>query len=216
MNGLRPFPELQQVMLRTVAPCGNLGTCPEARWAPSEGHIPRGYVGALGSASDVKLVLVFAEPGNPHHGERYDGTLAPADLIIAPIRHAYGAFRDGKDLFHRNVRWFLDQVFPAQTFDQQLSHTWLTEGRLCSFAEELGGKRDKLCARTFLAAQLNLLPNAFVVAAGGKAAEYLRCLNVPFQACHAFAPPGANQTAAKPSWDKAIASARAHIERLRP
>lgn len=210
---LRPFPELERLMARSLAPCFNFGLCKEARWAPAEGHIPRGYVGALGTPLDVRLVIVFAEPGNPHDGEFYDEKLSPDELIEAPILHAYQSFKHGRDLFHRNLRWFLDQVFPDLTFDEQLRHTWLTEGRLCSFSVEIGGKRESTCAKSFLASQISMMPNAFVVGAGGKASEYLRLLGIPFQPCHAFAPPGANQKAARPSWERAISNARTHISK---
>jgi hypothetical protein len=44
----------------------------------------------------------------------------------------------GTDLFHRNVRWFLHELFPGLSFDEQLRRVWLTEGRLCSIAKEIG------------------------------------------------------------------------------
>lgn len=201
-------------MMRSLAPCENFGTCTEARWSPTSGHIPRGYVGAFARAEDVQLIVVFAEPGDPHEGESYSDDLAPDALIESPLNHAYLSFRDGRDQFHRNLRWFLDQVFPGLSFDQQLRHTWLTEGRLCSFDAELGGRRDFICAQTFLSAQVAMMPNAFVVTAGTKASDYVRRLGIPHQSCYAFAPPGANHRPAKPSWERAIEQVRRHIDRL--
>jgi hypothetical protein len=65
------------------------------RWAPEEGHVPRGFCGATGSPEDVRLVVVSAEPGDPHESEAHSKT-APLDSVN---EYAYRCFRDGKDLF---------------------------------------------------------------------------------------------------------------------
>jgi len=39
------------------------------RWEPKAGHVPRGYYGAIGNLDEVELILVVAEPGDPHAGE---------------------------------------------------------------------------------------------------------------------------------------------------
>jgi hypothetical protein len=41
------------------------------RWLPGTGHVPRGFFGATGEVSEVELVLVTPEPGDPH-GEELD------------------------------------------------------------------------------------------------------------------------------------------------
>lgn len=204
---LLPCEELLDILRPAYLPCSEFGKCPEACWSPRTGYVPRGYLGARSTAEDVRLVLVFAEPGDPQPGEVYSNE-RPDEMIAAVTDTAYRCFSNGQDLFHRNVRWFLSQAFPGLTFDDQLRHTWLTEGRLCSFTEEVGGRKDRRCADYYLARQLDALPNAKMVAAGGKAQEYLRRLKRPFTPCYAFAPPGANHKPARPSWEKALSDLR--------
>jgi hypothetical protein len=56
------------------APCPAVGRqCRDARWSPREGHVPRGFLGAIGQLSEVELVLVVAEPGDPLAGEDHSG-----------------------------------------------------------------------------------------------------------------------------------------------
>lgn len=49
-----------------------------------------------------------------------------------------------------------------------------------------------------------MLPNATVVAFGGKAQDYVRRLKVEHVKAYALAPPGANHTPARPSWENAL------------
>ena len=60
------------------------------------------------------------------------------------------------------------------------------------------------CARHYLAQQLDMLPNATVVAFGGKAQHYVKHLRVEHLAAYALAPPGANHKPARPSWERVI------------
>lgn len=156
--------------------------------------------------------MVFSEPGHPHHNEHYDPDVAPTALLEAGLRHVYDCFKNSTDLFHRNVRWFMSQLYPDLTFDQQLRKVWLTEGRLCSIDVEIGSTRDRTCASTYLSRQISLLNNASVVAFGGKAKSYLGGLRLSAIEAYALAPPGANHSPAKPSWEAAIAriEARRH------
>ena len=125
--------------------------------------------------------------------------------MTACTDHAYKSFKHGTDLFHRIVRWFVSQIYPDMTFDKQLSRVWLTEGRLCSIDKEIGSTKDRTCATHYLVRQIELLPNATVVAFGGKAKHYLKGLGVDFIGAYALAPPGANHRPALPSWEAAIA-----------
>jgi hypothetical protein len=192
-----------KVMSDAYAPCSNFGSCRQAQWAPERGQIPRGFIGATGSLDDVEVVMIFAEPGHPHADEKHDATDAKG-LLLSGMRHVYQCYKERTDPFHANVRWFMAQLYPDLTFDQQLRHIWLTEGRLCSVDVEIGGFRDKTCASHYLVRQLSLLPNATVVAFGGKAQGYLRGLNVNRIDAYAMAPPGCNHTPARPSWNAAI------------
>ena len=207
-----PAPELVEFLLPALRPCKNFGTCPQAIWSPVDGHIPRGPTGAFGSIGDVKVVLVFAEPGHPHVSESYDSADSPEQMLRQTSQYAFHCLSHGKDLFHRNIRWFLSEIFPGQKLEDQLKRVWLTEGRLCSIENEIGNINDMTCAGTFLKGQLDLLPNAVIVGCGGKAQRYLRKLGVAHLSVFAFAPPGANFKRARPSWEAAIAEIK---ERLR-
>jgi len=67
-------PKLATVLAPAYAPCLEFQrACTEMRWDPSQGHVPRGSLGATGSLEEVELVLVFAEPGDPHAGEQHSG-----------------------------------------------------------------------------------------------------------------------------------------------
>ncbi len=203
-----PTSALKSLLLETYRPCKNFGICREARWEPSAGHIPRGYLGAIGAAEEVEVVMVFSEPGHPQNDETYDDTVEAAGLMSTCTTYAYQSFKHGKDLFHRNVRWFISQVYPDIPFDEQLRRVWLTEGRLCSIDNEIGKTRDKTCAEKYLVRQINLLPNATVVAFGRKAEYYLKGLGVSYLYASALAPPGANHRPARPSWEAAIGEIR--------
>lgn len=200
-----PTDPLKSLLLEAYKPCRFFGGCREAQWEPRSGHIPRGYVGAIGSVEDVEVVMVFSEPGHPHDGECYEVSLSPAGLMAACTAHAFDSFKHGTDLFHRNVRWFMSQLYPEMTFEEQLRRVWLTEGRLCSIDNEIGSTKDRKCAANYLVRQIELLPNATVVAFGGKAKHYLKGLGVDFIGAYALAPPGANHRPARPSWEAAIA-----------
>lgn len=210
---MTPTDELKSLLLETYRPCRFFGQCREAQWGPQSGHIPRGYVGATGAPEDVEVIMVFSEPGHPHPGESYDESLGPDGLMAACTSHAYHSFKDGTDLFHRNVRWFISQLYTELTFDEQLKRVWLTEGRLCSIDVEIGNTKDRTCAANYLVEQIRLLPNATVVAFGGKAKHYLNGLGVDFIAAYSLAPPGANHGPARPSWETAIQAVKAKRQR---
>ncbi|MBG6180495.1 hypothetical protein [Arthrobacter sp. CAN_A1] len=201
---MRPDDKLSALLREAYQPCSNFGTCREAQWDPESGHIPRGFLGATGALDDVELVMVFAEPGHPHRGEVYDSEDSPDTLLENGMRHAYESFANGTDLFHRNVRWFMGQLYPDLTFDEQLRHVWLTDGRLCSIDNEIGRVSGRICAERYLRAELEMLPNATVVAFGGKAHDYVRRLKIEYVKAYALAPPGANHKPARPSWEKAL------------
>ena len=199
-----PNRDLFDLLIDAYQPCRRFGTCREAKWSPQRGHIPRGFLGASGELTDVEVVMVFAEPGHPHHDESHDPNLAPACMLKSGLHHVYNCYRFGTDLFHRNVRWFLSRLYPNLSFDQQLRHVWLTEGRLCSIENETGSTTDPHCARHYLNRELALLPNATVAAFGRKAERYLKHLRIEYFAARALAPPGANHKPARPSWEYMI------------
>lgn len=200
--------DLKSLILKSYAPCQFFGQCREARWAPESGHIPRGFLGATGSLDEVELVMVFAEPGHPHPGEVYNAKASADAMLVAATQHAYSSFKGGQDQFHRNVRWFIEQLYPELSFDEQLRRVWMTEGRLCSIDNEIGGTTDKTCAKNYLRRQIGLFPNAVVVGFGGKAQKYLSGLGLDYISAYALSPPGANHIPARPSWNAAIENVR--------
>lgn len=162
------------------------------RWDPARGHVPRGFCGATGELDEVKLVLVCAEPGDPHIDEHYAGGDSQSQIQRAYL-HAYKSYKEGTDLFHRNVRLILKLCWPDSTFDQQLRKTWLVDSVLCSARVEGGrisGGVESECRRRYLERQLALMPRAIVVALGGKA--FKRLSGVPHVIkAHSPAPPHA-------------------------
>lgn len=70
--------DLTDILILAYEPCGGLDSRCKGlmQWNPSNGHIPRGFCGARGITSNIELVLVMAEPGNPDDSENYPlGTL---------------------------------------------------------------------------------------------------------------------------------------------
>ena len=104
-----PCPELTRVLLSAYGPCpGFSSVCESLRWIPGAGHVPRGFCGAIGQLGDVELVLIVAEPGNPHRGEFYGAVHSSQELFEEICYYVYKCFSSGKDQFHRNIRRILD------------------------------------------------------------------------------------------------------------
>lgn len=168
-------------------------------WNPTTGHVPRGYFGATGEIHEVELVLVFAEPGDPHGRESY----RPSDAVEETSSYTASCFKDGTDYFHRNMRMILDWCWPNLTFDEQMRKTWVTESVLCSAVVETGpvpAKVWRACRDAYLDKQLDLFDNAVVVALGSKAAQRLK--GRAFIRATSAAPPGCNHKGARESWQK--------------
>ena len=199
-----PNEQILSVMLDAYQPCRNFGKCREAKWDPEHGQMPRGFLGATGKPEDVEVVMVFSEPGHPYGDEGYDAHSGPESLLRSGMQYTYNCHQSGTDQFHKNVRWFMSEVFPSLTFDQQLRHVWLTEGRLCSIEKEIDRTIDPTCASNYLARQIKVLSNATVVAFGWKAQRYLKGIGISFIRAYALSPPGANFRKARPSWREAI------------
>jgi hypothetical protein len=194
-------------LLTAYAPCPAFeGACRRMRWSPAQGHVPRGFCGATGSLEEVELVLVCAEPGDPHPGEVHAPKGSPADQLRSAHAYAYNCHKSGKDLFHRNVRFILDSCFPGADFDEQMRHAWITESVLCSAENECGpvpAAVGRECRDRYLEAQLGLFPRALVVALGRKAAGRLRGWRDLVEV-DAAAPPRGTSPKAKESWRKIV------------
>ena len=159
------------------------------------------------------MIMVFAEPGHAHGVERYDPASSPEDMAMQTVEYTFQCFKHGKDLFHGNTRWFMDQIWPDISFDGQLEKVWLTESRLCSISDEIGHFRDEHCTATYLVKQIELMPDACVIAFGGKSQKNIRKVVPSMIGAFALSPPGANQKRARPSWEAAkekVLSRRTH------
>ena len=161
----------RKILEPAYKPCrGFAGTCAAMRWCPSEGHVPRGCYGALGEVSDVRLVMVLAEPGSPGKEEVHTG-------MISAFEYAARCYLEDGGQGHRNVRAIIGRCFPGLPLRQAMRKVWITESVLCS-AESALAQIDRgieeECVKRYLLPQLTLFPNAIVAAMGGKAYRRLR------------------------------------------
>lgn len=201
---MKPCPELLKVIEPAYAPCVHFGgACSSLRWDPDKGHIPRGFLGATSGLAAVKLVLVFAEPGDPH--------IEQEESYASTYEYSLQCMRGGKDQFHRNVRLILDLCFPDESIEAQMEKTWMTESLLCSAPKESGAVAAsawRACTSSYLKPQLELLSHAVVAALGSKASSRISSIGVPFIAAAAAAPPGCNFKGSRESWQRVADAVR--------
>lgn len=137
------------------------------QWKPHAGFVPRGFCGALGTSTEVQLVLVTAEPGDPLAGETHE------DRTVAELMDfSLESLRCGITPFHNNIRLIIEMCFPNLPFEKQMRHVWRTNAVLCSAAIESGPIPVAVadtCVRSYLLPQLALFPRAVVGALGHKA-----------------------------------------------
>jgi hypothetical protein len=184
---------LEDILLAAY-PCKHIrGRCAGfGKWRPIDGHVPRGFGGTT-RLSDIRLVLIAAEPANPVN-ENYSGSKEPSTILEAVLRTANRHASDGSAPFHKGVSSLLKACWgfdPAQAWQR----TWYTNTVLCS-ADKLMGNVPAHCARTcihtYLNEQLRRVPHAFVIALGHKARSRLAAYGPSFD-------PDAFSTAAHPS-----------------
>jgi hypothetical protein len=208
-SGFLPCAELRGVLLSAYKPChGFCSTCKSMQWKPARGYVPRGFCGALGNLSEVELVLIVAEPGDPLKGETYPVD-SPEAALEAVCEYVYVCFDSHKDQYHKNIRYILDHCWPKLAFSEQMRRTWITESTLCSAEKECGPVPtavSQYCVESYLRQQLSLLPHATIVTLGGKAKrrtiDLQHALGHEFIPAWAAAPPGCNHPKARPSWDR--------------
>ena len=206
---MKPHQELINVLSKAYEPCNNFDLCNEAKWKPSKGHIPRGFLGGLGTLEEINLVLVFAEPGHPmaDSDEIYPDYLSPEEYIDLCTDFAFRCFDLEVDVMHRNVKYILNKIWPDLPFIDQLKKVWLTETRLCSIDDEIGNialNDRKICSKNYLLQQIALFPEAVVIGFGAKAQSTLKSLRIDHLKAWSVSPPGANNPKAKDSWDEVI------------
>ena len=202
-----PCPEIMDLLLPAVQPCANFGAdcAGVAIWDPENGHVPRGFVGALGELSDVELVLMTAEPGDPLPHERYEQPADPVELMESICRYSLEQFVAGTTLFHKNIRRILDSCWPQVTLEDQLRKTWFVDTYLCSARVEGGtvpAKSWRRCGIDYLGPQLRLLSDRAIVALGRKAQKRTQAaFDGKFLGVGSAAPPGCHWPGVRQSWE---------------
>ena len=103
-----PAQELIKILRPAYCPCpGFKGACRgTATWKPSVGHVPRAFIGALGRLSEIKVVILVSEPGDPHYSlETYRGP----NKLEQTCEYTFQAIENGTDRFHKRLKY---PVFP--------------------------------------------------------------------------------------------------------
>ncbi len=182
-----PCKELTAILLPAYTACGgDAKTCPCGRKLDSaNGYIPRGFSGGFGEATDIALILVVAEPGNPDSdgSQAYDMAKTDQELIADSARGVFEAVQrsEGRKDFHGSIRMILNECWPGLSLADQFRRTWITESVLCSAEVSCGPiprSQERNCAERFLRLQLEAIPNRFVVALGGKAERRMKAASL--------------------------------------
>lgn len=210
-----PCPELAKVLLPAFEPCRHFNDACKgtAVWSPSVGHIPRGFVGALGDLSKIELVLIVAEPGNPLRGEKYADHASAEDRLERGCASAFRFFQLAAEQYPRNVRRILDACWPRMELADQLRKSWITESFLCSAPTEGGhvpAVASRCCVRDYLRPQIELLRGRAIVACGAKARDRVAGSGFEVLDVGALAPPGCNTPEARRSRDQIPAYLHSH------
>ena len=177
-----PDVRLSQLLEESYRPCGGFqGGCREtASWEPSADHIPRAFVGALGTIEEVMVVVVTAQPALPLPEEPVlYSDLDQDEMLEQTCQHTFECLRDERETYHRGIRYLLDQIFhPEHRLEEQLKQSWITQTYLCS-APMGDGRRIPMvaageCADRYLGPQLRLFSRLPTVVLGGAAQQRVR------------------------------------------
>ncbi len=222
-----PCKELTAILLPAYTACaGKVKSCPCGRGLdPANGYIPRGFGGGLGKLSEIALILVTAEPGNPERdgSQRYESKI-PIKLIEESGAGFFGAVHEADSeerTFHGSIKMILNECWPDLKGDleKQLKRTWITPSVLCSADLSCGPIpqiQEQTCAEKFLRLQLQALPNRFVVALGGKAERRMRAASLPVSfPASAAGKPECLKDRARQSWIDVGKAFRSHLRALR-
>ncbi len=169
------------------------------KWEPSQGFIPRGWIGGIGKIHEIRLVFVVAEPNSPmgEEEDKYVGNISSQNIMTLYHDVAMLALMDGKtkqisrnekkmkSRFHSRMLDILQMFWaPQAEFAEILTRTWITPAVLCSEARNLkngNSKVEKACAKIYLKKQLDILrEHAFIVALGEKARNRLRASQIQY------------------------------------
>ena len=189
---------LLTILKSAYTPCTHFSgnskeTC---RWRLESGWVPSGFGGARGKLSDVKLVIVAAEPGGPVDNANYEGE--PIDMVKNSIRN-FDEAMDNKSVsrnqrrvpaFHSNLAEILKLFWKDLDIDEIFRRTWYTNSVLCPYPSKKFGVRkskhikivENTCVNDYLKPQLKLFNKPFVLALGAKARERMNQNNLEFHA----------------------------------
>jgi hypothetical protein len=220
-KGPKPKNPLFDILRPAYKPCPNFKTACKGycQWIRRKGHVPRAFGGATGAISDIRLILVTAEPGDPADGEVYSGSpdkmLHHSMSVFTMFLRENNLRRNGKPaLFHENMRTILKLCWPGDSLEDQLRKTWVTPSVLCSAlasGNPIPSLIENTCVSTYLAPQINLLENAFVLALGGKARQRLKRNGVRVDS-HAHHPSARPVDQPETSWRKSAKAFRSWLE----
>ena len=156
--------DLRRILEPAYNPCG--GFCGKCKglikpWNPAAGHVPRGFYGALGDVSEVRLVMVLAEPTTPGTDEDHTHGIESA------FAYAGKCYQHGDDPGHANTRSIIRKCFlgPLHWTDQAwreiMRKVWITNSVLCSAmtpAAKVAPACENHCGKLYLVKQLRLSP----------------------------------------------------------
>ena len=194
--------KLLNILQTLYNPCRHISkicsdTC---TWIPKAGFVPSGFGGAIGCLSNVKLVIVAAEPGAPVDGAIYTGS--PIEMFEKSIS-IFGnsiankeVVRNGRKFkgFHNNMGKLLNYFWEDIEDVDKLRQTWFTNSVLCPVkSKKYGGTKtqhnkfvEETCIKNYLKPQLKLFNDPFILALGDKARDRMQENDIDFhtQALH--------------------------------
>ena len=204
--------DLRRILESAYDPCkGFCGKCKRLvePFTPAAGHVPRGFYGALGGLSEVRLVMVLAEPTTPGIDEDHTGGIDSA------FAYAGQCYRYGDDPGHANTRSIIQKCFSG-SWSEVMRKVWITNSVLCTPLpkKSQGGKKfrscEDYCGERYLLSQLLLFPHAVIAAMGTKVHDRVKRLrrSIPpgFNINRYISPyrPGCYSPSASASWAKLV------------
>ena len=206
--------ELRRILEPAYHPCGGFdGKCKGLIYPfnPASGHVPRGFYGALGDLSEVRLVMVLAEPTGPGIDE--DHTRG----IDSAFAYAGRCYRYGNDPGHANTRSIIQKCFlesshwTDQAWREAMRKVWITNSVLCTPTAAKYRDCEDYCGKEYLLRQLRLFSHAVIAAMGTRAHERIKRLRWRFPPASnikkyisPYYQPGWNSPSARASWNTLV------------
>lgn len=179
-------------------------------WDFGSGYEPRWYNGP--APEDVRVLFFMAEPGaiTPTESQNLLPAISYDDWIGRYDLNAQEHY------WRDNLRELCRHIWPEDVEAAMRSHL----AGSCTFWMSLapGSQTSEVdrpvvnyFTRTYLKRFIALFPNAIFLAAGGKARNRLRPLQIPFEQCSALTRPESNKPRAHKSWAAAGARIRSML-----